>query len=429
MTVDLIWKCIIDLIDILLFISMEKILFKNRTIGNKNKYLIIGICYLINCMMILYYEKSFMSIVPWIAVFLLYEGNVVKKILITICIQLVIFFIQEIIILITGLNMISLETHLMNEMDIIYIIAVSIVEIILYYARKKLEKNIELSDITSYLCLNINLELFSALIPLIIVNYLQDKIPYRTRIFIIISSYAIIILSMLTTYKFSKNYNDKILLEQKNEEKNKILELQKTLYDKTVKDYENLNRLRHDIKGYLRVLDQLKVNNKNYVECTSSLQNVVDNLQKYQCENIYISAIVNSIAEECESFGVELKMKYSVNGNILVDPLHLCSLFNNLLYNALEAEQDSSKNNKTILLSIYNIDNHLIVSIENDVASSSTSIEHIKNKMSSKEDKKNHGIGLQNIQTIVSTYFGDFNYYEKQDERICIEIILQDVVE
>ena len=118
--------------------------------------------------------------------------------------------------------MISLETHLMNEMDIIYIIAVSIVEIILYYARKKLEKNIELSDITSYLCLNINLELFSALIPLIIVNYLQDKIPYRTRIFIIISSYAIIILSMLTTYKFSKNYNDKILLEQKDVYKRQI---------------------------------------------------------------------------------------------------------------------------------------------------------------------------------------------------------------
>lgn len=428
MTSDFIWKCIFDMMDIILFIIMEKILFKYNTRGNKNKYMIIGILYLLDNIMNFLIGKHFLSIVPWIAVFLLYEGNIIKKLLVTICIQLVIFLIQEITILIIGLNMNSVF-HNMNEMEFICIIAVSIAEMIFYYGRKRLEEKIELSDITSYLCLNINLELFSALIPLIIVNYLQDELPYRVKIVIIITSYAIIILSLLTAYKFSKNYNDKIILKQKNEEKNKILELQKTLYDKTVKDYENLNRLKHDIKGYLRVLDQLKVDNKNYAECTSSLQNVVENLQKYQCDNVYVSAVVNSIARDCESFGIELKMEYSVNGNILMDPLHLCSLLNNLLYNALEAEQKSDKTNKMISLSIYNIDNHVMIQIENDVISFIDSIDHMKNNISSKKDKQNHGIGLKNVQMIVDTYFGDFKIYEKQDERIHIEIFLQDVVE
>lgn len=389
--------------------------------------MIIGILYLLDNIMIFLIGKHFLSIVPWIAVFLLYEGNIIKKLLVTICIQLVIFLIQEITILIIGLNMNSVF-HNMNEMEFIFIIAVSIAEMIFYYGRKRLEEKIELSDITSYLCLNINLELFSALIPLIIVNYLQDELPYRVKIVIIITSYAIIILSLLTAYKFSKNYNDKIILKQKNEEKNKILELQKTLYDKTVKDYENLNRLKHDIKGYLRVLDQLKVDNKNYEECASSLQNVVENLQKYQCDNVYVSAVVNSIARDCESLGIELKMKYSVNGNILMDPLHLCSLLNNLLYNALEAEQKSDKTNKMISLSIYNIDKHVMIQIENDVISFIDSIDHMKKNISSKKDKQNHGIGLKNVQMIVDTYFGDFKIYDKQDERIHIEIFLQDVV-
>lgn len=428
MTSDFIWDCIFDMMDIILFIIMEKILFKYNTKGNKNKYMIIGILYLLDNIMNFLIGKHFLSIVPWIAVFLLYEGNIIKKLLVTICIQLVIFLIQEITILIIGLNMNSVF-HNMNEMEFIFIIAVSIAEMIFYYGRKRLEEKIELSDITSYLCLNINLELFSALIPLIIVNYLQDELPYRVKIVIIITSYAIIILSLLTAYKFSKNYNDKIILKQKNEEKNKILELQKTLYDKTVKDYENLNWLKHDIKGYLRVLDQLKVDNKNYAECTSSLQNVVENLQKYQCDNVYVSAVVNSIARDCESLGIELKMKYSVNGNILMDPLHLCSLLNNLLYNALEAEQKSDKTNKMISLSIYNIDNHVMIQIENDVISFIDSIDHMKNNISSKKDKQNHGIGLKNVRMIVDTYFGDFKIYDKQDERIHIEIFLQDVVE
>lgn len=424
---DTIWILIESLAYIFLYSLMAKQIFPELIcIVNPKKYLFIFIMYIFNSILIINGCFNFMNFLPLISIILFTMGSISKKILISFITLIVMLIIQQMVIIIIDPDALYIETHFMDKLSISSFFAFIICIIILMFMRKHQQKTLDISSLSTFICAFIILSLCSALFPLLLVRYLQDIIPFRTQIIIIILSYATIIITTVTVYMYMRNYNERILYLHKSNESKELLEEQKKYFEQTVKDYEYLNSFKHDIRGHLRVMQELnkKGGNKNFEAYLSNIQNIIDNI--YQCDNVYISAVINSFMEDCKTAEIFLKVDYSINGEITIDATELCALMNNLLNNALEAEQKISQQKKIITISIFNIDNHLIIEVENDIPES-FNMDNLIHCISSKEDGKNHGYGLKKIKEVVEKYDGNIEY-TKMNSRLHIEIILQDTV-
>ena len=139
------------------------------------------------------------------------------------------------------------------------------------YVREHLKFVIHLSDIPSYIYMNIILGICAGILPLTLVNYLENEIPIRLRISILCVSYFSIICSLISVFVFVKNYKEKDGLKKQNQLKNELLNMQERYFIDTVKNYEHLRKFKHDIQGHFRVISQLE-SQKSYNELHSYIQ-------------------------------------------------------------------------------------------------------------------------------------------------------------
>ena len=104
-------------------------------------------------------------------------------------------------------------------------------------------------------------------------------------------------------------------------------------------------------------------------------------------------------------------MIFQINSltNLWIEDTDMVIIMSNLLDNAIEACR-KLKENRVILLKIVRERRQLVLSVQNQV---DDTVE-IKEKQieTSKSDKKNHGIGLKNVQMVLDKYhgFGNIRY-------------------
>ena len=297
------------------------------------------------------------------------------------------------------------------------------------YVREHLKFVIHLSDIPSYIYMNIILGICAGILPLTLVNYLENEITIRLRISILCVSYFSIICSLISVFVFVKNYKEKDGLKKQNQLKNELLNMQERYFIDTVKNYEHLRKFKHDIQGHFRVISQLE-SQKSYNELHSYIQKLKMTMQKeqvFQCSHSHISAIVNSYIEDMKSENIELKVIYSVTGFIKIDVIDLDSVVYNLLSNAFEAEKKVGKDEKIITLNFMGSQEDLLIEIVNDV-NDDECINFIRKNKTSKKDKFNHGIGIKNIKDIANKYNGDIDI-QIENGRLSIEVFFNNVID
>ena len=311
--------------------------------------------------------------------------------------------------------------------NILRLIIIIIVFCIIKFFRITFINNLS-ADASLYIHMNIIFGFSSTIFPLFIVILYKNEIESSLLLFVItIVAYMNIVISIISIVSFIKNKNEKDKYYLESILKDETLKLQEEYYQKLIDNYAGLRNFRHDIKAHYHVLYKLLENNE-HDDAKIYLENIFEKISTvdvYSTNNLYISSILNSFDQTFKDNQINFDFSYNVNSVINIDNMDICSLFYNLVINAIEANLKLS-NNRYIILNVVNIKNNLLIKILNPI-SDIKEIEYIQERKSSKNDAENHGIGLQKIDEIVSKYNGK-NEYKVEDNCLINQIVLLNVL-
>lgn len=233
---------------------------------------------------------------------------------------------------------------------------------------------------------------------------------------IMASELGIIVLNIVCfymTYALSKsNSETEALREQKQQDE------YRAHYAENIKNqYEEMRRIRHDMKQNLTVISALYKEGK-YKEACKYADKISDNLTKFDIlidvGNDFINAILNSKLSIAKEHGIEVLCVSSSNiGG--VEDTDLCNLLGNMLDNAIEAAEKC--NNSFIEVSLNSDEYKIHVMISNSIKESV--FKHNCNLVSTKNDNNTHGYGIKTIKSIAEKYGGIANFYEDENMFYC----------
>lgn len=232
--------------------------------------------------------------------------------------------------------------------------------------------------------------------------------------------FVITIYSIFLIYRLYKNAEETMEYQLKFQNMQTKLELNMDMSIVT----NNLRSLKHDISNHLSIINGLLKTNQ-----LSSLSSYLNSLlQEVYAANDFITVdnevlciILNNKKTIATEKGINFDCFISTNMSKFSD-MEICSLFGNLLDNAIEAT-DKLNDNKYIDFKIYSKQNDYIIECENPC----NEIPLIKNNkiVTTKENNKIHGIGTKNIYDIVKRYNGNVNYFFNDgicNVKICVPI-------
>ena len=122
------------------------------------------------------------------------------------------------------------------------------------------------------------------------------------------------------------------------------------------------------------------------------------------CQNAVVNAILSEKEKEFQKLGIKTKLALMIPRGLKLDPLHLCSLFSNLIDNALEALAEIPQERRELELNAEMKGAYLFVKARNASEKS-----HAVRKR-----RKGRGYGTQILQELAETYEGNYQAgYEK----------------
>lgn len=162
------------------------------------------------------------------------------------------------------------------------------------------------------------------------------------------------------------------------------------------KEYEQIRKIRHDMKNQLLVLSDLQ-KDKRYEEVNHILTSLTKELnanRKSISGNIYVDAVLRQKQEQYKRIKFELSI--SLKSGFEMEPMHIISLLSNIIDNACE-ELDRIHENYFKLTIRGN-------STDLDIIEWNPCREHLDFKTD--KDTQYHGYGLRIISEIVKQYDG-----------------------
>ena len=208
-------------------------------------------------------------------------------------------------------------------------------------------------------------------------------------------------------------YKEKDILNRK------YLKIQEEQYDYLKKKEEDIRKFRHDVSDHILILRELCEEGnydelKDYIKEIGIQMHIDDN--KATTGNGIVDAIVNQYLFQAGQEGVDLKIRGGFLDDDKIESYDYCVIFSNLLRNAVEAARDGEK--KRAELVIAHTEKEILIRVQNDYKGKRE--EENGRYITTKTDKVNHGIGLQNVRKSVEKYHGIMKTVESEGEFIVI---------
>lgn len=189
------------------------------------------------------------------------------------------------------------------------------------------------------------------------------------------------------------------------------MERQENYISHVIQKDEEMRRFRHDIRGHINVL-QYCINSGDIAKAREYVNEISDvitngNLKKYTGISA-VDAMINDMEKRIKDKNITLEWKGSIQEYKEIKVFDMCTLFVNLMNNAIEA-CEKLPDEKKILINTYVYEGKIYISEENAYVGE---INIGKDGMpeTAKTDKKNHGIGSKNIKSVVEKYNGKVVY-------------------
>jgi len=184
---------------------------------------------------------------------------------------------------------------------------------------------------------------------------------------------------------------------------------------------EELREFKHDLKNYLLPLQEAMetMPQSEMVKVWEKINQKIEDVQTLiQTGNSYVDSMINTKITLARSEKVDVKCTIlsKMEG---IDDLEFCSVFGNLMDNAIEAERKVIEK-KEIIIFIEEKMGYLRLEIQNKIEKS------VLNENSSlnttKKDTSSHGIGHKSIKRTMQKVGGALKYYETGD-LFCAEAV------
>lgn len=177
----------------------------------------------------------------------------------------------------------------------------------------------------------------------------------------------------------------------------------------------------HDAKNHLTTIKNLNNNPK----IDTYIDKMTENLKMYSqiCNsgNMILDVIISRYLIECEMKEIKFTFDVRLNNLSFVDDFDLVSIMDNLMDNALEAAEKSAKKFITLETDHRNSYNVIIITNSCDTPPKSNNGKLI----TTKPDKKIHGIGLNSVSSTLKKYNGDFSWdYDDTKKEFITTIML-----
>ena len=200
------------------------------------------------------------------------------------------------------------------------------------------------------------------------------------------------------TAALSDRMESRLVMEQ-NKYYNRQLELMKA-------SLETTKAIRHDINNHMASISTLVKSN----EKEQTLQYISNILEHFAAErnyassgNIIVDSIINFKFQEAEQRRIKTTLDLNIPKNLGVSPIDMTIILGNLLDNAIEAAS-KVKENPYINVKLKYDKGRLLLQVDNPYAGEL--IEKDGRFFTTKEDKDNHGIGLESAKKVIQKYSG-----------------------
>lgn len=191
--------------------------------------------------------------------------------------------------------------------------------------------------------------------------------------------------------------------------------------ESTRKQYEEIRRIRHDVKQNFAVISALQKEGK-YSEAIEYANKCTDNLSKMEVlidvGNDFVNAILNAKISLAKEKNIEVICSASKNIADIED-VDLCSLLGNMIDNAIDACEKCDESNRLIEINIVSDEYRLLVTVSNTIAAPVLE----GGLKTSKPNPEMHGCGIKMIKSIAKKYNGKVDFYEEDNLFECQVLI------
>ena len=217
--------------------------------------------------------------------------------------------------------------------------------------------------------------------------------------------FAICIFALFVIKIRQSNYN---LKTQKQKEK-LFFEEQNFYLRKLLEKEADTRKFRHEINNYMIFIKDA-VENKQYDELEKSISKMINENKEiatkvYDVGNNQISSSLNYVFSDTKDIEISVNGKVSKELDAL--PVDVSLVISNVLKNAVESVSKLKEGKKYIEVNLKSAVAYTIITVKNPY---SEDIIINKNGLpfTSKEDKKNHGFGLERVKNIMASNHGRF---------------------
>lgn len=294
-----------------------------------------------------------------------------------------------------------------------------VVWIIIYVIKKKRVDNEEIFlNVKHYVMLYA--VSISALLILASIQYFSRLQGYRDiqmySIFVVMACCTLVIVTLMQIVVLSQNAH----IKKSNDMYKEHMDLQKQHYEHMLLQYEELRKFRHDVKNHMLTLNSMCTSDDNtqIKKYLSQLTNEVSSKNPVEYTgNRELDAVIAPFVLEAESKNIKVQFKGIVSDDVAIDMFDMCTIISNLLNNAIEACEKLQEGKRIIELEIAGYNSQIFITVRN-----SYDVESIINQkqkfITTKEDKLNHGIGLENVRRTVKKYDGDMRISQENEKFI-----------
>ncbi len=394
--------------------KMLKLFFDERRTSAKIEAFSYITYYFINLLIFFTVRKPIVLLIINITLFfclsLNYRSSLAKKIIFSVLSFMALMLVETLVVILTKYFEISIFEH--SEYDssigLVLIRIFSMLLVTILTNLKNIKNDIPVPNFYWFSTIFVSLASLY-----LFVSFFTHGSFDRTEMTILIISilginFAILFLYDTLYLSFSAK-TEKILLEQQNNAYAKQLDIMQQSLD-------SLQTVRHDIKNHMIVLKNLNSTEgyTKFDEYVDKIISSVDGRTLYSnSENVIVDSILNYKLQLITNMDIELQIDVSVPKKIGISAYDMTIILGNLMDNAITALKRCNSE-KLLIVKIGYSKGSIFISVTN------TYNGEIKEKngtlLTSKDDEKNHGIGLKNIREAVNRNNGhmQINYDNKE---------------
>lgn len=332
----------------------------------------------------------------------LYKSKIVTKAIIAV-LQYLILVITEVITLfsitlifgVTVQEVINTDTYRLLGIIVSKMLAFLVISIIRYEFRKNNYMN------TSYWALFFLMFLTSVVTIFLIFRFSYDVEKPNMYNLSVLCCFGLFFSTIFALYLYEHTAKQAEKIHEQ-EQYEHHLRTQLKHFDDILITQKQIKKFKHDFENFKIGLSAYLGRN-DIAGAKAYLRNLQEkiSLEKSVVEtgNTALDSILSTKIAIAESKNIIVEKKIQIPENISIEPIDMCVIFGNVLDNAIEACERVENGHKLIIINIICKDEVLLCKISNTAQFIDNN-----NLETSKEDKNNHGFGLENIKTTLAKY-------------------------